>query len=62
MMENLKDKLTEDGVIVMPKLKIQFCNTRESTVSASSAFLPILMYMCPDEFNTVSYYDVSFAI
>ncbi|XP_067208574.1 biotin--protein ligase isoform X2 [Linepithema humile] len=57
MLKNLKSKFIPDYVLKMPKLSVRFCHARAANVPASCTFLPVLMYMCPIGFNTVSYFD-----
>ncbi|XP_003492639.1 biotin--protein ligase isoform X1 [Bombus impatiens] len=57
MLERLKDVMTANDSLKMPKLEIQFCRSSTVPRPASALFLPIMIHQCPDNFSTVEYFE-----
>lgn len=58
MLKKLKDKMQPNDILKTKKLEIQFCNNLTDAKPASSTFLPVVVHRCPENFNTVEYFEV----
>lgn len=60
MLDRLKDIMSPNDTLKLPKLELQFCRNNMTTRLASSTFLPIMFYQCPSNFSTIEYFEVIF--
>lgn len=59
LLEHLKPKMIKNQTAIQnDKLLIKFCSFKNSDV-ATESFLPILIHSCPENFDTVTYFEVS---
>lgn len=61
LLDRLKPDFVKPNVIKRDKLSFQFCAKDEKPPKALENYLPILIHACPDDFSTVTYFDVSIA-
>ncbi|XP_076762420.1 holocarboxylase synthetase-like protein [Xylocopa sonorina] len=57
MLEKLKDTMETNDILKMSKMELQFCRSSTVPRPASSSFLPIMLYQCPNDFSTVEYFE-----
>ncbi|XP_058791298.1 biotin--protein ligase isoform X2 [Phymastichus coffea] len=57
MLKKLKSKMQPNDILKTTKLEIQFCNNLTDAKPASSTFLPVIVHRCPENFNTVEYFE-----
>lgn len=48
-----------DKVLKLDGLSMKFFGKNETPGEAKSNYFPIMVHMCPDDFSTIEYFDVS---
>ncbi|RZF46367.1 hypothetical protein LSTR_LSTR011151 [Laodelphax striatellus] len=57
-MESLKGSMDDSNTLKLAEIMVKFCGKSvTSPPEASSTFMPVLMYACPDSFSTVIYFE-----
>ncbi|XP_039288576.1 biotin--protein ligase isoform X2 [Nilaparvata lugens] len=56
-MESLKGSMDDSNTLKLTEIMVKFCGKGVSPPEASSTFMPVMMYACPDSFSTVIYFE-----
>lgn len=62
VLEQLKSKMETTNTLKLDGLTVKFCGKNEDPPTPEAHCFPIMIHTCPDDFSTLDYFDVSFAI
>jgi hypothetical protein len=59
VLEELKSKMETSNTLKLDNLTVKFCGKGEDPPHADVNCFPVMIHLCPDDFSTLDYFDVS---